>query len=111
MPRLLTFESKWNPKSEYFKYTKVICPAQIGDEERRQIADTALAAFRLVGCESYGRVDMRLDADGRLRVIEVNPNPDISPGNGAARQAEATGMTYAQFIEKIVHLAFERDGQ
>jgi hypothetical protein len=54
-------------------------------------------------------VDMRLDKEGQLNVIEVNPNPDISPDAGAARQAGAAAMTYTQFIEKIVKLALEKE--
>lgn len=53
---------------------------------------------------------MRLDTEGRLHVLEVNPNPDISPDSGAARQAEAAGMTYEQFIEQIALFALEGDG-
>ena len=52
---------------------------------------------------------MRLDGEGRLNVIEVNPNPDISPGTGATRQAEAAGMSYTEFITKIVALALEKN--
>jgi hypothetical protein len=37
----------------------------------------------------------------------VNPNPDISPGYGAARQAKAAGLTYSQLMEKIVMFALE----
>ena len=48
-----------------------------------------------------------MDRHGRLNVIEVNPNPDISPGSGAARQAVAAGMTYTQFVQKIVALGLE----
>ena len=50
---------------------------------------------------------MRMDREGLVNVIEVNPNPDISPGSGAQHQAEAAGMLYAQFIEKIAQLALE----
>ena len=64
-----------------------------------------MSVFRLLGCRGYARVDMRLDAEGKLKVLEANPNPDISPGSGAARQAEAAGMTYTQFIERILLLA------
>ncbi|MBI3931696.1 MAG: ATP-grasp domain-containing protein [Chloroflexi bacterium] len=109
MPRILTFAAKWQPDSPYFQDTKVVCPAKIGIGEREHVAETALAAFRLLGCQGYARVDMRLDKEGRLNVIEVNPNPDISPENGAARQAEAAGLTYIQFIEKIVQLALEKE--
>lgn len=109
MPRVLTFAAKWEPDSLYFQGTKPICPAQISNPERERIVKMALAVFRLLCCRGYARVDMRLDSEGRLNVIEVNPNPDISPGTGAARQAEAAGMTYTQFIKKIVLLAQEKN--
>ncbi|MHB8105034.1 MAG: hypothetical protein ACYDG5_05795, partial [Dehalococcoidales bacterium] len=46
---------------------------------------------------------------GKLNIIEVNPNPDISPGTGAARQSHADGMSYAEFIGRILNLALEKD--
>jgi D-alanine-D-alanine ligase len=108
MPEILTFDAKWNDDTYYFKGTKPVCPAEIKAEEHRHIAETITTAYRLLGCQGYARVDMRLDDEGELNVMEVNPNPDISPGTGAARQAEAAGMTYTQFIERIVHLALDR---
>jgi D-alanine-D-alanine ligase len=108
MPRILTFAAKWETNSLHFQGTRVVCPAEIGIREQEHIAETALAAFRLLGCQGYARVDMRMDEERRINVIEVNPNPDISPDSGAVRQAEAAGMTYTQFIEKIVKLALEK---
>jgi len=105
MPEILTFAAKWEPDSPYYRGTQVVCPAK----EKGGIRELALAAFRLLGCRGYARVDMRLDKECRLNVIEVNPNPDISPGSGAVRQAEAAGMTYTRFIEKIVQLALEKE--
>jgi len=109
MPEILTFSAKWEPDSPYYQGTRVACPAEISAGERASINQIALASFRLLGCRGYARVDMRMDKDRRLNVIEVNPNPDISPDAGAARQAEAAGMNYTQFIEKIVKLAMEKD--
>jgi D-alanine-D-alanine ligase len=107
MPEVLTFDAKWKPDSAYFKGTIPICPAEIKVEEQQRIADTITTVYRLLGCRGYARVDMRMDQEGALNVIEVNPNPDISPGTGAARQAQAAGMTYTQFVEKIVELALD----
>jgi D-alanine-D-alanine ligase len=108
-PRILTFAAKWEDDSVYFRGTKVVCPAEVSNEERENIDGTAMVTFRLFGCRGYARVDMRLDETGRLNVIELNPNPDISPGTGAARQAAAAGMNYTQFVERIVNLALEKD--
>jgi D-alanine-D-alanine ligase len=107
MPEILTFDAKWEDDSPYFEGTKPVCPADIEAEEHQHIAETITTVYRLLGCQGYARVDMRLDEKGQLNVIEVNPNPDISPGTGAARQAEAAGMTYTQFIDRIVQLALD----
>jgi D-alanine-D-alanine ligase len=107
MPEILTFDAKWEDDSPYFEGTKPVCPAEIEAEEQQRIAETITTVYSLLGCRGYARVDMRLDDEGQLNVIEVNPNPDISPGTGAARQAEAAGMTYTQFIGKIVQLALD----
>jgi len=109
MPEILTFSAKWEPDSVYFRGTRVVCPAEIDADEQVLIREMALAAFRLLGCRGYARVDMRMDKEGRLNVIEVNPNPDISPDAGAARQAKAAGMSYTRFINKIVQLAVEKE--
>jgi D-alanine-D-alanine ligase len=109
MPRILTFAAKWEPESTYFRGTKVVCPAKISQREQENIAATVRSAFRLIGGRGYARVDMRLDEARRLNVIEVNPNPDISPDTGAARQAAAAGMTYTQFIERLVQLGLEKE--
>jgi D-alanine-D-alanine ligase len=108
MPEILTFAAKWQSDSLYFKGTKVICPAEIGPEYQKNIKDTALKTFRRLGCRGYARVDMRQDKRGGYNVIDVNPNPDISPGTGAALQAAVAGINYTRFIENIVQLALEK---
>jgi D-alanine-D-alanine ligase len=108
IPRVLSFSAKWDPQSIYFEHTKAVCPAEIDTELREHIINTAILAFRLLGSRGYARIDFRLDNTEQLKVIEVNPNPDISPDAGAALQARAAGMNYNQFIEQIVQLALER---
>jgi len=107
MPRILTLAAKWEPGSLYFQATKAICPADLEAEDQKRIVETVRAAFELVGGRGYARVDMRMGDDGELNVLEVNPNPDISPGTGAARQAAAAGMSYNQLIEEFVRLALD----
>ncbi len=109
MPRILTFSAKWEPESMYFQCSKVVCPAEVGAEVRELIMNLAQRVFKLFGCSGYARVDLRMDSQGVPKVMEVNPNPDISPDTGAARQAKAAGMTYSQFIERIALLALKRE--
>lgn len=109
MPRLLTYESKWDDDSRYFKGTKPVCPADLSPAGREQIVRIAKKAFHLIIGRGYARVDMRMDEAGRINIIDVNPNPDISPGAGAVLQSEKAGMSYPQFINRIVQLALKKE--
>jgi len=109
MPKVLTFAGKWEPRNPYYKGTNAVCPADITPALHEEIAQVCLAAFKCLGCRAYARVDMRLNAAGQVVVLEVNPNPDISPELGAARQAGVAGMSYTEFIGKIVTYAIEGD--
>ncbi len=108
MPKVLTYEAKWQTDSIYYKKTPPQCPANINAIKKREIIEAALGAYAITECCGYARVDIRMDESGDIYVIEVNPNPDISPDAGTSIQAQANGMTYNDFIEKIVLLAMER---
>jgi D-alanine-D-alanine ligase len=107
LPNILTYDAKWVPASPYFKGTKVACPANIDTSIAKMIGEIAVKAYSVLSCTGYARLDLRMREGEYPKVIEVNPNPDISPGTGAARQAKAAGMRYSQFIEKIVSFVCE----
>jgi len=107
MPRIITFEGKWEKDSVFYRGTKPVCPAELTVREQLSINTLALSAYKAIGCRGYARIDMRQDIDGDIKVLEVNPNPDIAPDSGAARQARAARLTYDAFILKIVQLAME----
>jgi ribosomal protein S18 acetylase RimI-like enzyme len=52
---------------------------------------------------------MRADRDGRLYVLEVNPNPDMGPSAGMAIQARAASMTYRQLVDAILSIRIGRE--
>jgi len=108
-PRILTYASKWTPNDPAFKKAVPVCPAPVGPEVLQEIETLALSAHRIAGVPDYARVDIRTDADGRLYLLEINPNPDLSPGAGLAFQAKTYGMSYTDLVERIVILALEGD--
>jgi D-alanine-D-alanine ligase len=106
-PRILTFASKWDENSLYYINTKAHCPAEITAREKACIIKLAKAAFRATGCRGYARVDFREGHPGEFFVLEVNPNPDITPGAGASLQIAAAGLSYNQFIDRVLHMALQ----
>jgi D-alanine-D-alanine ligase len=104
-PRLLTFAAKWETGSPEYAGTNAVCPAEVTAAEMDGLRVMARTVFMKLAGRGYARVDMRMDATSRLHVIEINPNPDISPDAGAALQAAAAGKSYTDFIADIVNLA------
>jgi D-alanine-D-alanine ligase len=101
-PPVLTFAAKWAPGSPVYEKTPTVCPAPVEPELVARVQDLALRAFNLLGCRGYARVDLREDAEGQLRVMELNPNPDISPDAGLAKQARALGWDYVTLVGRVV---------
>jgi D-alanine-D-alanine ligase len=67
-----------------------------------------MRAWRVAGGSGYGRVDMRIDRNGKPWILEVNSNPDIAPDAGLARMARAAGYDYSDLIHKVCASALRR---
>jgi D-alanine-D-alanine ligase len=102
---LVTYEAKWEPGSAADLGTTPVCPARLAPEVARTVAAAGLAAWRTLEGRGYGRVDLRLDDEGRPWILEVNPNPDLSPAAGLARMAAAGGWGYRELVAAILREA------
>jgi D-alanine-D-alanine ligase len=110
LPHIITYRAKWDPYSRDHYAVESQCPAEdLSPELAAHIQDIALRAFRAVGCRDYARVDMRLDeTTGQVYILEVNPNPDLADSCAFAQCVRASGRTYAQAMNELVHYALER---
>jgi len=86
------------------------CPARIPARLERQIKETAIRAYQALECRDWCRVDLRMDRDGVVHVIELNPIAGIEPGYHLPTSAEAAGISYNELINRILNYALERYG-
>ncbi|RLC50290.1 MAG: D-alanine--D-alanine ligase [Candidatus Cloacimonadota bacterium] len=101
------------PKDGFYdyerKYTPGMCdyivPAEIPDEVLRTIQEQALIAFNSLGCESYGRVDFRLNENNESFCLEVNTLPGMTSTSLVPKMAKAVGISFEELIEKIINHA------
>ncbi|HTR77266.1 MAG TPA: hypothetical protein VMH39_04125 [Gemmatimonadaceae bacterium] len=107
--RIVTYRSKWDSGCDEDLGAEPRCPARLPAKLAADIKRIALEAWRLVGGCGYGRVDMRIDAEGRPWILEVNANPDIASDAGLARMGRVAGMEYGSLIREICELAMRRD--
>jgi D-alanine-D-alanine ligase len=107
LPKILGYESKWEPESPYWNsisYTQ----AEIADDLRRQLYDSSALLFERLRCRDYARFDFRADSAGVVKLLEVNPNPGWCWDGKLNLMAGFDGMSYAQLLEAILRAASDR---
>jgi D-alanine-D-alanine ligase len=105
MPRIVSYAGKWIETSVDWALTRVIAARAQDPAERARIEGVARRAYDVLGLAGYGRVDLRVDSQGEPFVIDVNPNPDLSPDAGFALAAARAGLSHADVVERIVTAA------
>ena len=106
--RIVTYQSKWHPGSVDDVGGVPRCPAKLPAKVAAEARRVALKAWQISGGFGYGRVDMRIDAEGQPWILEVNANPDIAPDAGLARMAKVVGIEYPALIRNICELGLAR---
>jgi D-alanine-D-alanine ligase len=107
-PKIAGAEVKWAKGTGAYRDTKSIVPDDLPEDTVALLQTTALAAYQALELRDYARIDMRLRPDGRVAVIEANPNPWLASKAEFAMAARKAGRTYTQLIEEIVDLAVGR---
>lgn len=105
--RLCTYESKFVPESIQYQNINTVLPASLSENELCEVERLCKAAYKVAECRDYARIDLRI-MDGLIYILDVNPNPDISPDTSTVSAAELIGYTYGELGEYIVQLAVRR---
>ena len=86
--------------------TRYIVPAQLAPELAGRVQAEALKAYRALGCEGYGRVDVLLKEDGELYVLEVNTIPGFTSKSLFPKAAREAGIDFTQLCLTLVDMAY-----
>ncbi|RJO64925.1 MAG: ATP-grasp domain-containing protein [Candidatus Omnitrophota bacterium] len=100
--KFYTFERIVSDRLEY------ICPARISQELKKELSEIALKVYDTVECRDFGRVDFRVDENGKPYALEINPLPSLSTEDVFMVVAKAIGITYEEIIGRILHSALKR---
>jgi D-alanine-D-alanine ligase len=101
-PKIITFESNWVADSPAYQNAVTRCPCDLDPEMMAAVKENGARVFEVLGCRDYARVDFRLK-DRTLYILEVNPNPCISPhGSGFILASAEVGLSYDEMIHIIL---------
>lgn len=108
VPRIATSKAKWDV--EYQKKIGLITqPAVLEEPLKKQFQRLSKRIYRLLELSGYARMDYRLSPEGRIYLIEANPNAQIAHEEDFADSAEHCGVKYEALLQKILTLGMSYD--
>jgi len=112
--RLYSYEAKWVWDTPDRPLSIFRCPAPLARGLARQIEQTVLAAYRVLRCRDWARIDVRCDARGMPHILEINPLPGVLPdpdmNSCFPKAARAAGMDYGEMIRAVLRAGAARHG-
>jgi D-alanine-D-alanine ligase len=105
------------PSAEFYDYSakyldegsQLIIPAKLSKSETKSVRELAVAAFRAVDCSGLARVDFLMDPKSRKMYLnEINTMPGFTSISMYPKLWGATGVDYADLIDRLVQLGIER---
>ena len=101
--KIATERVKWS--TQYQKRHGIVTDrARIEPALAEQMQRIAKRSYRALDLNGYARIDIRMDQEGRIFVLEANPNPNLAYGEDFAESAEVTGLSYERLLERIITL-------
>lgn len=111
----IKIDGKLHLKDKFYTFARItsdrleyICPARINHDLKEKLCSLALKTYNAVECRDFGRVDFRVDNEGKPYVLEINPLPSLSTEDVFKLVAENVGISYEKIIGKILKSALIR---
>src|SRR5918995_6275662 len=86
----------------------LVIPPRIDEAAIARVQELSVASFIASECEGMARVDFFVRDDGEVLVNELNTIPGFTSTSVYAKLFEASGISYAELLERLVQLALER---
>lgn len=103
-PHIATAKVKWDRNYQKKSGIKTRAAEDLPDGVRERVRRMCKRVFRMLGLNGYARMDIRLTNEGKIYLLEPNPNPDIARDEDFADSAKAAGVTYEQLIRRVLSL-------
>jgi len=108
------------PSGEFYDYnakyvsddSRTVIPAQIDETRTQEVRALAIAAFKAIDGAGMARVDFLLAGDSQVLYLnEVNTIPGFTTISMYSKMWEASGLPYAQLVDRLIALAIERHAE
>ena len=98
--KIIPPQANYDFHNKYFSdETQYLCPTGLDPQVNQQVQDLALAAYKALGCRTWGRADVMLDQrTGKPYLLEMNTSPGMTSHSLVPMAAKAAGVEYADLV-------------
>ena len=98
--KIIPPQANYDFHNKYFSdETKYLCPTGLAPEVNAAVQDLALAAYKALGCCTWGRADVMLDQKtGKPYLLEMNTSPGMTSHSLVPMAAKAAGIEYVDLV-------------
>lgn len=89
--------------------TRYQIPCGLAPDDELRLQHLALEAFRVLGCRTWGRVDVMQDRDGSFWLLEVNTVPGMTDHSLVPMAAKAAGISFEELVVRILRDTLAED--
>ena len=110
--KIIPPEANYDFHNKYFSdETKYLCPTGLAPEVNQAVQELALAAYRALGCRTWGRADVMLDQKtGKPYLLEMNTSPGMTSHSLVPMAAKAAGVEYAELVLWVISQTLNNKG-
>jgi D-alanine-D-alanine ligase len=107
LPRLLSYASKVDPQSPYWNDIG-FRSASLDSAAQQQVLDWCASLYDRLQLRDYARFDFRADRNGRLKLMEINPNPAWCWDGKLVHMGKLAGLSHSDVLRLIIEAAEQR---
>ena len=98
--KIIPPQANYDFHNKYFSNeTQYLCPTGLAPEVNAAVQELALAAYKALGCRTWGRADVMLDQKtGKPYLLEMNTSPGMTSHSLVPMAAKAAGIEYADLV-------------
>jgi D-alanine-D-alanine ligase len=104
MPKIATAKVKFDEDYQKKYGIRTAAAEDLPPRVEERIVKLCKRAYRLLSLSGYARMDLRLARNGRIYLLEANPNPNLEYGEDFAESAETAGISYETLLQRILNL-------
>lgn len=102
-------EGFYDYKNKYAAGSAVeTCPAELPEDVAKEMQHYAEEVARVLGLNTYSRMDFLLNKDNKMFCLEANTLPGMTPTSLLPQEAQAVGVNFEQLCEQLIEISLKK---